>query len=146
MKQIYFLLLLIFSSIALIGQIPQQEISYTYDQAGNRISRKVVDLKSNKVKSNFSSTDSVVVKESIRERTITVFPNPTRGALGIDIQGGDSETEMRLILYSATGTVLYNRPGKQGINPVDMTNYPQGWYILLILSGNEKREYKIVKE
>jgi hypothetical protein len=91
-------------------------------------------------------TDSVVIKETIGERTIKVFPNPTRGALGIEIQGGDPKHEIRLMIYSGAGAVLYNQPATEGLNPIDMTQYPQGWYILRVVAGTEKREYKIVKE
>jgi hypothetical protein len=66
--------------------------------------------------------------------------------LGIDIQGGDSKEELSLIIYSGAGAVLYNQPATEGLNSIDMTQYPQGWYVLRVLAGTEKREYKIVKE
>ena len=121
------------------------KVVYDYDMAGNRISRKVITIPSQGIKRQ-EPTDSVVIKETIGERTIKVFPNPTRGALGIDIQGGDSKQELRLIIYSGAGAVLYNQPATEGLNPVDMTQYPQGWYVLSVIAGTEKREYKIVKE
>ena len=137
------LLLLLLAAFS-FQSMAQNTVSYTYDQAGNRISRTIT-LGSSSIK-RYQPTDSVVIKESIGERTIKVFPNPTRGALGIDIQGGDPKQELRLVIYSGAGATLYNQPATEGLNPIDMTQYPQGWYVLRVVAGTEKREYKIVKE
>lgn len=144
MKQTYYLffLLVLFVSITLEAQ---NTISYTYDNAGNRLTRTIT-LGNQQASKRHQPTDSVVIKETIGERTIKVFPNPTRGALGIDIQGGDPKHELRLQIYSGAGALLYNQPATEGLNPIDMTQYPQGWYVLRVIAGTEKREYKIVKE
>lgn len=145
MKQIYyfFLFLFVLTGSNIYAQ-QNKAISYQYDMAGNRILRKEVTLASN-IKRH-QPTDSVVIKESLGKRSIKVFPNPTRGALGIEIIGMDTEENIQLILYSGTGTQLHNKPATEGLNPIDMTQYPQGWYILHIVSATERREYKIVKE
>jgi YD repeat-containing protein len=140
----FILLLLLLAASALQSQA-QNTVKYTYDQAGNRLLRTIA-LGQQDVKRNYQPTDSVVIKETIGEHTIKVFPNPTRGALGVDIQGVDPKQELRLIMYSGAGAVLYNQPATEGINPIDMTQYPQGWYVLRVVAGTEKREYKIVKE
>jgi hypothetical protein len=80
------------------------------------------------------------------ERTITVYPNPTRGALGVEINGGDTEEDLRLILFSGQGVQLYNSNAQPGINPIDMTAYPKGWYILQVQAGESKKEFKVIKE
>ena len=138
------LLLLLLAAFALQGET-QNTVTYTYDQAGNRLSRTIIFAPMN-AKRNHQSTDNVVLKETLGERTIKVFPNPTRGALGIEIQGGDPKHEIRLMIYSGAGAVLYNQPATEGLNPIDMTQYTQGWYVLRVVAGTEKIEYKIVKE
>lgn len=138
------LLLLLFVLICNLPCLAIDRIAYDYDMAGNRIARRIITLPGN-VKRH-EPTDSVVVKETIGERTIKVFPNPTRGALGIDIQGGDPKQELRLMVFSGAGALLYNQPATEGLNPIDMTQYPQGWYVLRVVAGAEKKEYKIVKE
>ena len=139
------ILLLLLLAAFVFQNMAQNTISYTYDNAGNRISRKIITIPPSGIKRH-QPTDSVVIKETIGERTIKVFPNPTRGALGIDIQGGDPKHELRLQIYSGAGAMLYNQPATEGLNPIDMTQYPQGWYILRVVAGTEKKEYKIVKE
>ena len=143
MQKLSILLLMLLAAFA-FQSMAQNTVSYTYDQAGNRLTRTIT-LGPGNVKRH-QPTDSVVVKETIGERTINVYPNPTRGALGIEIQGGDPKHELRLMIYSGAGAVLYNQPATEGLNPIDMTQYPQGWYVLRVVAGTEKREYKIVKE
>jgi len=142
MKQTNFLLVL-FVLICILPSLAEDKVAYDYDMAGNRTARRIITLQQAK---RHQPTDSVVIKETIGERTIKVFPNPTRGALGIDIQGGDSKQELRLMIYSGAGAILYNQSATEGLNPIDMTQYPQGWYVLRVVAGTEKKEYKIVKE
>jgi len=129
---------------AVIFQTNSQNISYDYDFAGNRISRKVVPLPPQGAKKQV--TDSVVVEDILGERNILVYPNPTKGALGVEITGGDWDEDIRLILYSGQGVMLYNANAQQGVNPVDMTAYPKGWYILRIQAGEKRKEFKVIKE
>jgi len=79
MKQII-LFLLLFS--ATCSHVFSQAISYGYDQAGNRVSRKIVSLGS--PQSAKQNIDKTVVTEPLGERTITMYPNPTKGALDIE--------------------------------------------------------------
>ncbi len=144
MKQIYFLSFL-FALYFTTQLQAQNTVSYTYDQAGNRLTRTIVLANPQSIKRH-QPTDSVVLKETIGELSVKVFPNPTRGALGVDIQGGNTDQALRLILLSGSGATLYNKPATIGLNPIDMSSYPSGWYILRIVVGTETKEYKIVKE
>ena len=128
---------------AVIFQCNSQTISYDYDYAGNRISRKVVSLPQS-IKGQ--PVDSVLVEDMLGERNILVYPNPTKGALGVEITGGDWDEDIWLILYNGQGVTLYHAKAQQGINPVDMTDYPKGWYILRVLAGEKKKEFKVIKE
>ncbi|MEA4937002.1 MAG: T9SS type A sorting domain-containing protein [Paludibacter sp.] len=123
-----------------------QTVNYTYDHAGNRISRKVITLPPPPQGAKQQSTDSTVVQDMMGERTITVYPNPTRGNLGVQITGGNTEEEIRLIIFGGQGVQLYNSNVQQGINTVDMTAYPKGWYILRVQAGEKRKEFKVIKE
>ena len=118
------------------------KISYDYDVAGNRISRKVVTLPPpQSVKQH--PPDSIAVDDMLAERTIRVYPNPTKGALGVEITGGDWDENIDLILFSGQGIRLYHAKAHQGINPIDMTVYPEGWYILRVQAGEQRKEFKV---
>jgi hypothetical protein len=76
MQKLSILLLFLLAAFAL-QSMAQNTVTYAYDQAGNRVSRTTTLAPMN-AKRNHQSTDSVVIKETIGERTIKVFPNPTR--------------------------------------------------------------------
>jgi len=131
---------------AVIFQCNSQTISYDYDYAGNRISRKVVLLPPPPQGAKKQVTDSVVVEDMLEDRNILVYPNPTKGILGVEITGGDWDEDILLILYNGQGVMLYHANAQQGINPVDMTAYPKGWYILRVQEGEKRKEFKVIKE
>ena len=142
MKQLY----LLFSFILILSSgMAQNIVSYAYDNAGNRISRKVVPLNSNPSHVK-KSDESTPVVDQLGERKITVYPNPTQGALAIEITGGDTKDEIRFILFSAQGTQLQNLKVTATITPVNMSSYPVGWYILRVQAGEKITEFKIIKQ
>lgn len=113
--------------------VSSQSISYSYDQAGNRIARRVINLPPAPAKVTSNAADSVNVTEEISTFTIRIYPNPTRGALMIEMQGlDDREDSAKLLLYSNQGILTHSLQAQNGLNPVDMTPLPAGWYILRI--------------
>ena len=143
-----FLLFLFLVLFAITGKVQCQSIiSYAYDNAGNRISRKVVLFSSNPthVKKDTVSTPAPVA-EQLGDRKITVYPNPTQGALAVDITGGNDKDEMQIVLISAQGIQLQVLKAVTGTTPVNMLHYPPGWYILRVQAGDKMTEFKIIKQ
>lgn len=139
-KPLRYLLFLFLVAFTLQG-MATDVISYAYDNAGNRISRKVVVYISRAKKG-----DPAPVEDQLGERKITVYPNPTKGVLAIEITGGDAKDEIHLILYSAQGTQLQNLKVTATTTPVNMSAYPGGWYILRVQAGEKVTEFKIIKQ
>lgn len=142
MKKFY--LLLSFMLVFMSG-MAQNMVSYAYDNAGNRISRKIVPIGSNPNHAKKSAEPDPVV-EQLGERKITVYPNPTRGALAVEVTGGNTNDAIRLIVFSAQGTQLQSLRVTATKTPIDMTAYPDGWYIMRITAGGKSTEFKIVKQ
>jgi len=141
MKQLY----LLFSFILILSSgMAQNIVSYAYDNAGNRISRKVVNLNSNP--SHVKASEPAPVEDQLGERKITVYPNPTRGALAVEITGGNDKDAIQLIVFSAQGVQLQNVKVTATTTPVNMSAYPGGWYILRVQAGEKVTEFKIIKQ
>ena len=146
MKQTFLLFLFLLTLSALSAQ---NMVSYAYDNAGNRISRKIVTLPSNIVKKD--TLAPAPVEEQLGERKITVFPNPTKGSLAVEINGGNSKPataggdQLQIFLFSAQGVQLQNTKVEAATTPINMTSYPAGWYILRVQAGDKMTEFKIVK-
>lgn len=145
-KTYYYFLLLWLLSFSMVGKT-QNIVSYAYDNAGNRISRKVVDLNSNPPHAKKTVEDPPPpVEEQLGERKITIYPNPTKGALAVEITGGDNKDELRILLISSQGVQLQTIKAVIGSTRVDMQVYPAGWYILRVHAGDKFTEFKIIKQ
>ena len=136
-------LLLVAISLTVSGQ---NMVSYAYDNAGNRISRKIVLLTSNSAHAKKDTIAPSPVEEQMGGRKLTVYPNPTKGELKVDITGGNNKDEIRIQLFSAQGIQLQSRKAAVGTTPIDMVIYPPGWYILQVKAGDKVTELKIIKQ
>ena len=119
-------------------------VSYAYDQAGNRISRRVVPLNStpDHVKKSEKPTP---IEEQLGERKISVYPNPTKGNLGISITGEEIKEKITIDLFNAQGTLLMSKKAESEMTTLQLSRYPTGWYILRVTEGEKIKEFKIIK-
>jgi len=147
MKNIYTLLFLFF---LVVLQIEGQAIKYDYDASGNRIKReKVIALKSAEL--NEEDEDDYEDAEDFYEdffgeRKVVIYPNPTKGVLRVDFQNYGNTDDMQLIIYDMQGKLLQQIINVSIQTILDLTSYPTGVYLLLLIEGDEKSQWKIVKE
>lgn len=146
-KTIFLSLVLAAISFALTAQT----VSFGYDDAGNRTSRTIT-LKSSEVNQT-DTTDQVVEEEHffdvLQEMKITISPNPNGGKFSVTVQNlPDKEYEktIQLMLYGISGELIYQISELHAHSEIDISNRENGTYILVFISGNEKRTWKIVKQ
>jgi hypothetical protein len=128
-----------------------QSVEYVYDSAGNRTLRRIIvmsssqseQLRSEKEEDTNPEENEVQPAEAdvIAGLTVSIYPNPTRGLLVVEVQGGEQD-KLPLALYDSLGKQLINRQIGRGYNRLDLSTCLAGWYILCI--GD--REYKIIKQ
>ena len=137
-----------------------QKVEYVYDAAGNRTQRKVITLqKTSKEDDEATSTATVPhylsdaiatapegFDDMLGERKIVIYPNPTQGLLRIECSGGGELKDARLLLYDMQGRLLRQIKMFESSQILDLSQYPEGVYILQIIEGVAKSEWKIVKE
>lgn len=68
-----------------------QKISYAYDLAGNRISRTII-LSAAPQKAPAEEQSEPFI-EQFEQREIKIFPNPTKGILIVEVNGGNTEEQ-----------------------------------------------------
>ena len=143
------------------------EVKYTYDAAGNRINRTIIqvfpvystddedddDLETDgdddelEIRSGAFYEEPETDFSNANEREIYVYPNPVREEVTIEIWNGEEEDNYRLLFYDSAGKLLIDKKRQgNGKEPVDMSRYATGIYLLIINYNDGKREYKIVKE
>jgi hypothetical protein len=136
--------------------LAQKSIAYGYDNNGNRISRTLIvmrmGLKSNatQVNSNtIESTSDTIKSEKLItsvEKTLKVYPNPTKGKLIIDFGNSSEIKKAEYQIFSFNGTKLIHSRLDIPLTEVDVTSLPNGLYILRINVDGSSTDYKIIKQ
>ena len=160
MKISYFVILvLIFTQV---NSLFAQEIEYSYDAAGNRTCRKIITLKSATTVNNQDSTNSDTTgnvnnsnvepskKKFLTDRlgksVIKIYPNPTKRQITVVLAKNDICDNSSIELYSLSGKIIYRKNNISTINNIDLSDKPQGAYILRLILNNKKLEWEIIKE
>lgn len=144
---------MIFISILLAttGLKAQSNINFAYDAAGNRVSR-TISLGSTK---SAIGGDGIVEFETVKnfftetlaEKKIKIYPNPTRGLLRVDILGyEDLNKNSTIQVFTNAGTLLYKTVALSQTTVINMTNEPTGLYLMVIIIEGERSTWKIIKQ
>jgi len=144
MKLIFFVTAMVFCGMTLHSQA----IKYTYDASGNRETReKVVTLiKSSEFQDDKDEEDQRF-DDLVGDYNITIYPNPTKGFLQVDINGGKIPQNANICLYNSLGGIVRQINGISNSNTVDISIQPSGVYIMHISIDIENiSTWKIIKE
>lgn len=137
-KTIFLLLVLVWNP--LFGQ----SIKYNYDKGGNRIKREIVIEKISPRKQNSRGAD---FSETLNEKDIRLYPNPTDGFLKVEILGFDSnKDEGKMSIYDISGRCLFNFDIDSSDCNIDIVSQPKGIYMLNIVVNGVATTWKIIKK
>ena len=122
-----------------------QRIKYTYDSAGNRLSRqKEIVVQTRGALSD--EEEPSVYEEELSETKVTIYPNPTKGVLIVDISGVEKFENAQISLYDLTGKLLQQWVGISQSNEIDLSERTPGMYIMQIVYNGNASSWKIIKE
>ena len=120
-------------------------VTYSYDASGNRTDsqREIVFTRG---ASNSKSAQSKKYLDSLSLARIAIYPNPTEGDLRIDITGIEDFTDTELTVRSLNGSVLEHIQPLDVTNEMDLTNYADGIYLVIIKLKDQTTTWKIIKK
>ncbi len=132
---------------------------YSYDNAGNRIKRAVIEmpkkeqllaeidstLKDNEIMDDDILASNNGLKNNIDEIEISVYPNPVRELLRIDIIGLNGSENINSQLIDLQGKVVRKERIKVSSNVICFSDIQPGTYFLQIFIDNKYQEYKIIR-
>ncbi|MDL2323155.1 T9SS type A sorting domain-containing protein [Bacteroidales bacterium OttesenSCG-928-A17] len=139
--------LLIFSFlITTCGLFSQTTVRFTYDKAGNRTSR-VIDMSQLRSSDSIEETEEepVIFEDRIAETSIKIYPNPTEGMLKIEIYNLPAEEKANIHLYDLSGNRILSKES-DSVTDIDITRQPAGVYVMVIVLGDKRTEWKIIKK
>ena len=143
---VIFLLFVVLSMWAAADAYAQNKIKYTYDSAGNRLSRqKEIVVQTRGVLSD-DEVEPSIYEEKLSETKVTIYPNPTRGMLKVDISGVEKFENARISLYDLTGKLLQQWAGISQSNTIDLSERTPGMYIMQVAYNGKISSWKIIKE
>jgi len=147
MNKKYYILVLLLGIASSVFAQSTVTYSYSYDHAGNRLSGLSSQIRMATIAESEKGTESQeVYSEQIDQSTISVYPNPTKGILKIEITRTSEDNPIHIRLYNMSGKMLINKPNATTFTELNISEQPDGVYILKVFSDNGERSWKIVKE
>ena len=127
---------------AFANSIYADRILYSYDSSGNRTrARKEIVLRGG----GSQEEDSLPQRQNLSLRHVTIYPNPTKGQLMVEITGGESFEGASFTVYSISGSIVCNLSELDAVNIIDLSQCPNGMYMLVIRVDGESSSWKIIK-
>jgi hypothetical protein len=139
---LFFVFFMSLSAISYADSV--DNVIYTYDSAGNRISRTVVICVLPQLRSAHADTSSV--EDQLNELKVILYPNPTRGAIQIGLSQYTKNEPISFMLFSPDGKKIMNASAASDLTTMDLSPFPSGWYILRVIKKDEELMFKIIKE
>ena len=142
-------------SILLLLTVPvfaQQALprQYEYDAVGNRVLRKVIQLRSATGDTTLVSQEkgtpqqqSDFFSDNIGDIAVTVYPNPTSGT--ITVQFEQSVTNGQYKVSSLAGQILQENTFSTPSIKIDLSSYPIGTYLLNVKIDGIAETWKIIR-
>jgi len=90
-------------------------------------------------------TQTVSIKENKQLSSITIYPNPSTGKYYITLQETINSTQYNLEVYNLLGELILNQKIQSQTTQIDLSQYPQGTYILKASGANQSFHQRIIK-
>ena len=132
-----------------------QSVSFTYDAAGNRLTRSLTILKitNNNTSENndhfkLSAQTTLSVNEpiTINDLLVSISPNPNGGKFEVKIDNFSPNTIVDIYLHSIEGKLVYENNKAKSVNSINISTRENGTYILTVLVNGTKETWKVIKQ
>ncbi|MBD8348454.1 leucine-rich repeat protein [Dysgonomonas sp. HGC4] len=129
-------------------QIPSDECSdkdanqilFTYDPAGNRIKREII------LANTRSAEQPVSFIDIVDNQKVVIYPNPTRGALTVEVSGTVPGKSDIIQIYNMQGHLIKHQSMENIRTSLDISAQPKGVYLMKIIINQKATTWKIIKE
>lgn len=138
MKILYLQLALLF----VCGAMQAQTLQYSYDAAGNRISKTLVNVTSLYAKSpDGNADDPLLYKPSVQAHSFT-----TNGIIEVKLDGFDENKKYKISVYTIGGIDVTSIIPDSELSTIDISSQQRGVYILSVTIDDETQTFKISKK
>lgn len=124
----------------------QGSVGYSYDAAGNRISRTIILSRNMAKRQSAKAMESREYTDRISLREVRLSPNPTQGLVKVSITGMSPDDACALNVHTMGGQLVEKKTFTGNGTTVDLSGRPDGIYLLDITVNGEKTTWKIIKK
>ena len=148
MKPFILLLLFLFGASVAVGTdvFAQTVLQYSYDSAGNRISRLLVTTRSFSPSQENDSLDHDTWENRLAKEDIHVYPNPVSTDLTVNLSELPEPGNGVLRLYDMQGKLLLEETVRTTETVVPMREFIPAVYIMKLTFGETQSIWKIIKQ
>lgn len=130
--------------LLLTGYTFGQGIEYGYDDAGNRILRKVFVLGGVGSSSRLAEIQEELSEEILEDFKLTIYPNPVKETLNLQVTGVFNPYLVSIV--DLTGKEVLNTTISEANKQLNLSHLPKGIYIIRTSLEKEFAEWKMIKQ
>lgn len=123
----------------------QQQLTFAYDSAGNRVSR-TIRLDSSPSQAPGRKTAPLFFQDMVGATALKIYPNPVRDILTIQLDSYAENMEAEYALFSLSGVLIEKGTITGATTAVNMSAMPSGTYLLNIQLCGEATGWKVIKQ
>jgi len=147
-KRIFIFTIFCATSLYIHAQNPMQ-FEITYDNAGNRTTRKVLEIcstpKGGSNSKGINQSDSTYYVDQLSSIRMQVYPNPTQGIVYIDMKGNSNFIQHTICIFDDHGRKLCESKSEGSATQIDLSSYAAGIYLVELSANDERTTWKIIK-
>jgi hypothetical protein len=95
---------------------------------------------------NTKGDDNKKYESLLGERKVTVYPNPTKGDLRIEITNLNPDNKGKITINDVSGKLIQEIQNISSSNVVNISNIPNGSYVMQLVIEKKRKEWVVVKE
>ena len=84
--------------------------------------------------------------DRLNESDVVIFPNPTRGALAVEIRNMNPNIPHQITVFALNGSVIFRKNDIGSFTEIDLSSQPRGTYLLRISSQDTSITWRIIKK
>ncbi|MCF8299313.1 MAG: T9SS type A sorting domain-containing protein [Saprospiraceae bacterium] len=126
-------------------------INYVFDNSGNRTNRNIIYLNSTTIKKSAGGngdygSEQEKYMDEVGDLIVTIYPNPTQSEVNIFLDNYNSEVEYSISVFNLHGGLIKEISEIQQANIINLSDQPDGVYIITVSYGQNISRWKIVKD